>query len=180
MKSVPLPFFFSLALFFVFFGSILCPFFSLNPFAPFLAIVYYRAHFSKTLWISFFCGCILDLLSSEFHFGIYTLALTVSSALLFHQKKHFFEDKPLAFSLFTALISSVSTLVQIVFIYLFDRGIPFSFPTFLTDIILLPLMDGLYGFLWFICPMRLYIYVKKTGWKNLLKRIVKHEQNSSS
>lgn len=176
MKQVPLLFFFALALVFVLFGSILFPLFPLTAFAPFLAIVYYVAPFPKALWISVGCGLIIDFLSSEFHFGISALSYAITSAILFHQKRHFFEDKSMAFFLFTSLISSALTLVQIIFIHLFDRGISFSLITFLTDLIVLPFVDGLYGFLWFICPMKLYIYIKKTGWKALFKKPAADEQ----
>ena len=170
MRSVPLLFFFGLALIPALFGSILFPFFPLNAFAPFLAVVYYVAPFSKTLWISLGCGLLLDLLSSEFHFGIHALTLTTASAFLFFQKKHFFEDQSLAFSLFSIVISSVSTGLQLLFIHLFDRGLSFSFASFVTDVAILPLLDGLYGFLWFTCPMRLYISMKKVGWKGMFRK----------
>jgi rod shape-determining protein MreD len=170
MRSVPLLFFFGLSLIPALFGSILFPFFPLSPFAPLLAITYYVTPFPKALWISCGCGLILDLFSSEFHFGVQALTLTTTTFILFHQKRHFFEDKPLAFSIFTAVISSVATLIQLIFIPLFDRGLSFSVLSFLTDAIALPMLDGLYGFLWFTCPMRLYIYVKKVGFKNLLRK----------
>ncbi len=176
MRSVPLLFFFALAMVPALFGSILFPFFPLNPFAPFLAIVFYAAPFSKALWIACGCGLILDLLSSEFRFGVHALTLVAAAALLYHQKRHFFEEKPVAFSIFTALISSVSMLLQLVFIPLFDRGISFSALSFLTDGVALPLLDGLFGFLWFTCPMRLYIYIKKKGWRALLQK-AEHEEH---
>jgi rod shape-determining protein MreD len=165
MRAVPLLFFFVLALTAALFGSILFPFFPLKAFAPFLAIAFYRAPFIKALWISCGSGLLLDLFSSEFRFGVQALTLALTTALLFHQKRHFFEEKPIAFSLLTAAISSVATLLQLLFIPLFDRGISFSPLSFLTDVIVLPLVDGLFGFLWFTCPMRLYIYIKKKGWK---------------
>jgi rod shape-determining protein MreD len=161
IRKIPLLFFFALALIPAILGSILFPLFPLSAFAPFLAIVFYVAPFPKALWIAFGCGLILDLLSSEFHFGVHALTLVCASLLLFHQKKYFFEDKPLAVFLFTATISSVSTILQLLFVHIFDRGISFSFAAFVTDIIFLPLADGLYGFLWFTCLARLYIYVKR-------------------
>lgn len=176
MRVVPLLFFFTFALAAALFGSIFFSFFPLSAFAPFLAIVYYTAPFSKALWISCGCGFILDLLSSEFHFGVHALTLTMTSALLFHQRRHFFEDKPMAFSLFSAVISCLETSLQMVFVYLFDRGIPFSLATIVTDLILLPIADGLYGFLWFTCPMQLYIYIKKKGWKALFQKRINDEQ----
>lgn len=177
IRSVSLLFFFALALSFALFGSILFPFFPLSAFAPFLAIVYYVAPFPRALWISFGCGLLLDLLSSEFHFGVHALTLTCTSVLLFHQKKHFFEDKPLAVFLFTSVISAVATLLELLFIHIFDRGISFTAATFFTDVVLLSLADGLFGFLWFTCPMRLYIYIRRgiqnKGWRTLFK----HDQS---
>ncbi|MGH2639919.1 MAG: hypothetical protein ACRDF4_11680 [Rhabdochlamydiaceae bacterium] len=167
MRAVPLLFFFGLALIPALFGSILFPFFPLNPFAPFLAIVFYVTPFSKALWISCGCGLILDFLSSEFHFGVHALTLMATTSILFHRRKHFFEEKPVAFSIFTAVISALATLLQLIFIPLFNHGVSFSILSFLTDGIALPLLDGLFGFLWFTCPMRLYIYIKKRGWKAL-------------
>jgi hypothetical protein len=61
-------------------------------------------------------------------------------------------------------------ILQLVFVSLFDRGISFSALSFLTDGIVLPLLDGVYGFLWFTCPMRLYIYIKKVGWKAVFRK----------
>ncbi len=176
MRSVPLLFFFGLALIPALFGSLVFPFFPLNAFAPFLAIVFYVAPFSKALWISCGIGLVLDLLSSEFHFGIHALTWIATTALLFHQKRHFFEEKPVAFSMFTAVISSVSTLLVLIFIPLFDRGIAFSPLSLLTDAVILPILDGFYGFLWFTCPMRLYIYIKKMGWKAIFKKPETNEQ----
>jgi len=176
MRSVPLWFFFCLALAPSVFGSILFPFFPLSAFAPFLAIVFYMARFSRALWISCGCGLILDLLSSEFHFGVHALTLIATTAVLYHQRRHFFEDKPLAFSIFTSVISAVSMMMQLIFIPLFDRGIPFSLPSFMTDVIALPMLDGLYGFLWFTCPMKLYIYIKKTGWKTLFSKVQTNDE----
>jgi rod shape-determining protein MreD len=176
MRSVPLLFFFALAMIPVLFGAILFPF-PLHPFAPFLAILFYVAPFSKALWISCGCGLILDLLSSGFRFGLQALTLTVATFLLFHQKRHFFEEKPVAFSMLTAIISLGLTLLQLLLIPLFDHGISFSMVSFLTDGIALALLDGLFGFLWFTCPMRLYIYIKKKGWRALFKK-AEHDETA--
>lgn len=168
LRSVPRLFFFILALLPALTGSLFLPF-SIHAFVPFLAILYYVAPFPTALWISFGCGLGLDLVAPDFRFGIHALTYTCATLLLFHQKKHFFEDKSVAVFLFTALISMATTLLTLLFIHIFDRGIPFSAAAFTTDIVLLSLVDALYGFLWFTCPMRLYIYVKKKGWRALFK-----------
>ena len=175
MRAIPLYFPFLLALFAAIFGSVFFPYLHLSFFAPFIALTYYAATLSKALWISVGCGLILDLISSEFRFGLYTLTFVLATLLLYSQKRHFFEDKPLAFSLFASVIAAVLTFLQFILVHLFDRGVPYSALTLFTDVILMPAVDGLYAFLWFTCPIRLYIYIKKVGWKNLF-RTPTHEE----
>ena len=170
MRQIPLYFSFSLAFLAAVFGSVFFPYLHLSFFAPFLALSYHATTLSKSLWLALICGVILDLISSEFKFGLSTLTFVLATLLLYAQKRHFFEDKPLALSIFTAIIAAVLTLLQFVLIHLFDRGISFSTLTVLTDVIFMSAVDGLYAFLWFTCPMRLYIYIKKVGWKNLFRK----------
>jgi len=175
MRQIPLYFSFSLAFVAAVFGNVFFPYLHLSFFAPFLALCYHASTLSKSLWLSLLCGLILDLISSEFKFGLYTLTFVLATLLLYAQKRHFFEDKPLALSIFTSIIAAALTLLQFVLIHLFDRGISFSALTFVTDVIFMSLVDGLYAFLWFTCPMRLYIYIKKVGWKNLFRK-PQHEE----
>jgi len=175
MRKIPLYFSFGFAAFAAVFGSVFFPYLRLSFFAPFLALSFHASTLSKSLWISLCCGCILDLISSEFKFGLYTLTYVLATLILYSQKRHFFEEKPLALSIFTAMISAVLTVLQFILIHLFDRGISFSTLTMLTDVIFMPALDGLYAFLWFTCPMRLYIYIKKVGCKNLFRK-PEHEE----
>jgi rod shape-determining protein MreD len=169
MQQVPLYFPFTLAVFFALFGSVFLPYVHLLVFSPFLGLLYTRCNFVKALWIASLCGFVMDLLSSEFRFGIQALAYALTTLLLYKQKKHFFEDKPLALSLFTLLISIVSTLCQWSLISLFDRALPLSGKFLFTDLVVMPLVDAGYAFLWFSCPMMLFLHLKKKGWRNLLK-----------
>jgi rod shape-determining protein MreD len=175
MKKIPLYFPFLLALFAALFGNVFFPYLHLSFFAPLLALSFYAATLSKSLWISLGCGLILDLISSEFRFGLYSLTFVLATLLLYAQKKHFFEDKPLALSLFSSLIAAFLTVLQFILVHLFDRGIPFSILTVFTDVIFMSAVDGLYAFLWFTCPMRLYIYIKKVGWKRVFRK-AQHEE----
>jgi rod shape-determining protein MreD len=170
MRHIPLPISFLLALAAAVFSNVFFPFLHLSFFAPFLALAYHASTLSKSLWLALLCGLILDLLSSEFRFGLYTLTWVLSTLLLYSQKKHFFEDKPLALSLFATVIAAVSTSVYFTLIHLFDRGVPFSSLSILTDVFVLPAVDGLYAFLWFTCPLKLYTYIKKVGWRNLFRK----------
>ncbi len=165
MKKPPLYFPFLLAFLMTLISTAVFPGIRLMTFAPFFALSYYRLSFPKALWLSFGCGLLLDLLSSELRFGLYALASTAITAVLYMQKRHFFEDKPLAFAAFSALISLVLTAFL-----LFLTDIKLDFTSLLTNLLLMPAIDGLYAFLWFTCPMKLYIYIQKTGWRNLLKK----------
>lgn len=171
MRHVPLYFSFGLAFFAAVFGSIFFPFLHLSFFAPFLALAYHARPATRALWISLGCGVILDLLSSEFRFGLYSLAFVLTTLVLYPQKRHFFEDKPLAFSLFASLIAAFSTGTTLILAYLFDRSVPFSAMSAFIDLGLMSLIDGVYAFLWFTCPMRLYTYIKKVGWRNLFRKM---------
>lgn len=175
MRKVPLTVPFFLALAFALFGNLFFPYLRLSAFAPFLAILYNRVHFSRALWIAFGCGLIIDLVSSHTRLGLYGLNLVLTTAALFPQRKHFFEDKASALALFTTLIAALSVLIQLFLIHVFDKGIPISFKTLLSDVVLMSLFDGLYAFLWFTSPMRLYTTIQKVGWKNLLIRKEKNE-----
>ncbi len=165
MKRPPLYFPFLLAFLMTVISTAIFPGIRLMTFAPFFALSYYRLSFSKALWLAFGCGLLLDLLSSEMRFGLYALTSTVVTAVLYMQKRHFFEDKALAFSAFSALISMALTA----FLF-FLTDLKFHIGALITNLLLMPAIDGLYAFLWFTCPMKLYIYIQKTGWKNLLKK----------
>jgi rod shape-determining protein MreD len=166
MRKVPLYISFLLALVFALFGHIFFPYLRLSAFAPFFSILYNRVHLSKALWIAFGCGLIIDLISSHSRLGIYGLNFTLITALLYPQRKHFFEDKASALSLFSAIIAALSILLHLFLIYIFDKGIPLSARTLFSDVVLMSLLDGLYAFLWFTSPMKLYIYIQRQDWKN--------------
>lgn len=172
MRQVPLYFPFALALFFALFGLVFLPHVHLLVFSPFLGLLYNRCQFVGALWIASLCGLVIDLLSSEFRFGIHALNYGLTTLLLYKQKRHFVEDKPLALSLFTILISLVSTLWQLLLISIFDRALPLSGKLLFTDLVLMPLADALYAFLWFSCPMLLFLHIKKKGWRAFLNQFL--------
>ncbi len=174
MKKPPLYFLFFLALFAALFSSVFFPSIRLAAFAPFLAISYYRLSYPKALWLSYLCGFILDLCSSS-RLGLISLSFVLASALLYFQKRHFFEDKPSALALFSASVAAALALTELFLLYLFDKSLPLSGASFTTEVVLMPLSCGLYAFLWFTCPMRLYTYIQKTGLKGLFRKKKKDE-----
>jgi rod shape-determining protein MreD len=174
MSPVPLLFTFSLALFFAICGTVFLPHIRLLAFAPFLGLLYNQTSFVKSLWLASLCGLAIDLLCSEFRLGIHALNYCLTTLLLYKQKRHFFEDKPLALSLFTVPISIVSTLLQVFLISIFDHALPLSGKLLVTDLMIMPLADAIYAFLWFTCPMMLFIHIKKVGWSAFCSKLLSH------
>lgn len=170
MKKAPLWYPFSLALSFALYGSVFLPDIRLAAFAPFFAIAFQRLSYVKSLWICFLCGLIIDLFSSQQHFGIYAICYAITSCICYNQKKHFFEEKPLALSLFTSLISSISSLSLIVLTMLFDRQFPITLEILLSEIAITPILDAVYAFVWFTVPMKIYAYISSGKWKKILEK----------
>jgi rod shape-determining protein MreD len=172
MRQIPLIFPFSIACFFALFESALFSSVKLFAFSPFLAFLYNRSNFQTSLWIASLCGLLIDLFSSEFRFGTHALGLCLTTLLLYRQKKHFFEDKPIALCLFALLIAATSSLLQLLLISIFDRALPFSMGLLATDLVLMPLVDASYAFVCFCCPMLLYLHIKKIGWKVFVAKLL--------
>lgn len=170
MKKLPLLLPFTLALLYAIFGSALFPRLHLHPFAPFLVILAYKVPFIKALWVASLSGLMIDLLSSHLYFGLYALNYGFTLFLLYNQKRHFFEDKPFSIPLFTVLISLLSTLIELIFLGIGGHKIPLS-PQFLAiECCAMPIADGIYAYLWFFLPCRVYLFVQKQGIRVLLKK----------
>ena len=146
--------FFLLALFFA-----LISLFPVLPFAPYLAILYRRSEWIKALWVSTFCGLILDLLGVS-PFGLHALQMLLVTASVY-RFRIYFVDKPIGLASYTAIISLTLTLFSRFSLILYDSRLPFTFKGLITDFILMPLGDALYGFLFFSCPLILYRLLRK-------------------
>lgn len=161
MKKLPLIAGFFLALTCLFFGTAFFSQFRIWPFSPFLALCFYRVSFKKALWLSFFLGLLMDIFSSQFKFGLFAFDHVLVTAVLYGQKRHFFEDKVIAFSLYTALTSCLLSFFLLILSSLSDRQITVTLSVLLSDLIFMPFLDALYAFFWFICPASLYLFSKK-------------------
>lgn len=173
MKGVPLLFPFSLSLLAALFATALFPTLPLCAFAPFLALLYQRRSFLFSLWIASACGLLIDLISAEMRLGIYAFNYAITTLLLYRQKKHFFEDKPLAISLYTAAISILSTLIQAGLFTLSGRKLIWSAKWVVTDLLLMPALDALYAALWICCPCLLYLTIRRLGVREIYRRILR-------
>ncbi len=169
MKKISLWIPFFLALSFALLGTAFFASVRIWAFAPFLAIAYHRVSLIKALWISCFCGLVLDCLSSQFHFGLFALNHVVVTLILYKHKKNFFEEKATAFSLHSTIIAALLSFLLLLFSS-WSHEITWSIPLVFSNLISMPFLDGLYAFLWFTCPLSLIVYFKKNGIRHLFSR----------
>ncbi|MEN9344421.1 MAG: putative mreD [Chlamydiota bacterium] len=170
MKHVPLLFSFGIATLFTLFASAFFPSLHLLTFSPFLCLMYHRLDLEKSLWLSAGCGLLLDLLSSDVRFGIQALNLTLTTLVFYKQKRHFFDDKPISLTLFSVLVSLASTLFLWVLLPLSGNKLCISWQLAATDLLILPLCDGVYALCCFCAPLALYAHIAKVGWKSFIKK----------
>lgn len=141
------------------------PHWNLMLFPSFLAILIYRKNFLTCLWIALACGLILDLLSSSMHLGLFAISFTSAMYFLFRLRLVFFADRLMTLPIMTFFFSSLIALLYAVVNYLFESPVNPSLNWILSDLIFLPLMDSLLGFLAFILPNLIWLKgkVRKTN-----------------
>ncbi|NGX37574.1 MAG: hypothetical protein K1000chlam2_00730 [Chlamydiae bacterium] len=146
---------FLLALFALLFSTSIFPFLRLLVFTPFFAIAFQKKTFLQSLWIAALCGLLVDLMSSNTRFGLYSLSHVICAGATYRFRRHFFEESILSIPLYTGLISFTLSLIQTLLIYpsLF-------FSLFFTSCLLMPLADVAYAFFWFTCPLMVYHTVR--------------------
>lgn len=146
-------------------GELLAPIFlptiRLLGFLPFILFSLARLSLPKALWASALAGLTLDLYSFGSPLGFFALNYTLTSLILFRYKKFFSEEKLFAFTLYGVLFSFVSTLFHFCLYAIIDIHLKLSFFTLLTDLICMPLLDGIYTFVWALLPLLLYKYLYK-------------------
>ncbi len=136
----------------------------MNAFAPWIAFVTLRVSlqedFWRPLWLSAAAGILVDLLSAH-PLGLHPIAYSLTSFLLFRFRNRFFYDRPLHLALFAMLVSCNSSLFQIFFLFLFDRGISTDGKWIAADWIGTSLIDGIYALIWFSGPLYLWAKTKR-------------------
>lgn len=151
---------FFLALFAFFIQGIFIPKIAILAFSPFLAYALLLSKFPKAFILSIIAGGCMDLFSSD-PFGVHALNFSIVTFSFHRLKKHFLYEKPLHLSLLSILISMHSTFLGFFLLFLFDRRVPFSGRWVFTDLIGMPIFDGLYAFVWFSAPITLFQFIKK-------------------
>lgn len=121
-------------------------------FAPYLIVLLYKRPLINCLWGALGCGLLIDALSAYQHLGLHALNYTLTLALLYRQRRHFFADSPSTLPIMTYLFSAVSTAIQIPLLYVFEQKLRINSHWIRTDLLLMPLFDAVYAFCVFILP----------------------------
>ncbi len=164
-----IPFAFLLGMIALYLQGIIYPTLPILAFSPFLALASLKSPFAKALWTAALAGALVDLVSDH-PMGLHALNYVLATAILHRYKKHLSFDQPFHFSLYTALFSSLSTALQFILLFLFDRRVPHDGQWILIDIFGLPAIDALYGFVWFAAPLALFERLRKLWVLFWLKR----------
>jgi len=129
-------------------------------FLPFILFALMRLKLPAALWCSAFAGLTLDLYTFGSPLGFFALNYSLTSLILFRYKKFFSEEKLFPFALYGVAFSFVSTLIHFFLYAIIDVHLKLSFLTLATDLICMPLLDGIYTIVWALLPLLLYKYVK--------------------
>jgi hypothetical protein len=108
------------------------------------------------LWIGAGIGLLIDAASPSIPFGFFAINYTLSALVVFRYKKFFSEEKILIFPIYAILFSFISTFIHFILYGLIDLQLKLNFFTLLTDLILMPIFDGVYAFLFVFGPIALY------------------------
>lgn len=117
-------------------------------FAPFLVIFVYKNKLSSSLWMAFFSGLFLDLLTTGNRLGLLTLNITLATLLLCQLKPYFFEDRLSTIPLMTFFFGAGAACLKLCLDAIFQFPPPFSgnflsFSWALSDLVVMPACDAL-------------------------------------
>lgn len=149
--------------------SLFPPLSPLLAYSPFIALAILRAPIHRALWAAAAAGALIDLLSDD-PMGLHALNYAATALFLYRYRSHFLYDQPFHFSLVTALVSALSTTIQLGLLFLFDRRVPFDGKWILADILAMPVVDALYAFVWFSAPLALFERTRRTWMVFWLKK----------
>jgi rod shape-determining protein MreD len=145
--------------------ALILSFFHLQLFFPLMALCALRLSRAKALWVAFAAGLFFDLVASDHYLGYRAALFVVVMALLHSSKRFVFEEKCVPFSVYSMLFGTLYTLMYALIQTIGPPHFVWSFEFVAVDLLLMPLADGLLGFLIFIAPHSLIRFFKR----NLLR-----------
>ncbi len=121
---------------------------TLMAFAPLITKSYFEKNLEKSLYTALLYGAIVDLFSSQTHFGITIINYTLTTLLIHRLKWRLNPHKIYSIFIFTLIFSFTSTTISLLI-----SDLPFELK---EGLLVSPLLDALYAFIWFSCPQLIY------------------------
>jgi cell shape-determining protein MreD len=125
------------------------PYLPLTYFPPLLALSCMKYSRKKATWINAIAGIACDLLSTQSPFGAQTAIFILATALLYRQRDHLYLHKRFSLPFFTYLFSITTISMKLVLFFGQEGFHAFSWKGITIQLLLMPLCDALYAFLWF-------------------------------
>lgn len=155
-------------LFFISFFSMLFLNIKFIYFAPLIVYLFYRFSLISILWISILIGLLQDLFSATY-FSINALSYLFTTLFLYKQKR-FFTDGGINLSILATIYSFLFSIINISIYFIFDKNLIITLKWAFSDLIVFPILDGIYTFIFFAIPIIIFEKITKLGFKNLWMR----------
>lgn len=139
------------------------PSIKLTFFSPFLIIACYQKPLKTCLWLAFWCGLFIDLLSDYSRIGLYASDYCLTLVLLYPQRRHFFSDSLSTLPIMAFIFSLLSAFIMAVVLYGVEMKSVFSWPWTIHNLLIIPCLDAAYAFLFFILPPLLFGKKRRKG-----------------
>lgn len=139
-------------------GTLFFPNWKLMFFAPLIIYGISKCSLIRSLWITFFSALILEL-SSSHPPGIYILSMVITASILYRKKCHFSMEKKMGIFLNVTLFSSIASILFSILFH-FKSPMQLTIKTSIIEYIFMPILDGIYGFVWLSLPKVLYTSFK--------------------
>lgn len=160
---------FLLGLLLTLFMPTLAPQWHLTYFAPCLMISLYQKSLAKCVLLAIVCGTIVDLLSAYSAFGLHAASYSLGLVAIYPQRRNVFADSLSTLPLMSMVFSSLSCAILALLLDVLDISNVFSWPWIATDLIFLPMADGIYSFVIYILPALVFGKQRRTGNEYFLK-----------
>lgn len=141
----------------------LFPSMKLGYFFPPIVVTFYQRPLSSALWFSMAAGVFIDLLSDQQRIGLTAAIYILTTLIIYPQRVNFFADKistlPLMVFFYGFTASSIEAACYSVAFHLS----PFSMRWIVTDLVVMPAFDALYGFLLVVFPSLIFSKRERKG-----------------
>lgn len=141
-----------------------------QPYIP-LLVLFMKKPLAQVLWIGFFCGTILDLLSST-PFGLFALLYTLLALFLSFFQKYFDGQKAMIYLILVILASSTFSLIHLLSLFFIEKNLEITAAALITDVVIFGIFDSFFGLCMIYIPF--YLFEKSKKWpikKIILKKI---------